>query len=206
MTPLQIKKPYSKYFQKSRTFLYPVLGFKKDQKFTPVQTYLIWEEMVTLKDAKLICVYEDYDDLDWDDFLLHKIMNNVMFDEYYAVEEDMVAATFDLHLIRDDYHKVIEGRYSELSHKLKTKIREYYGHMSPEWAYIQSFLFPKNHITNYSKMLNVDKEHILVTGQLCDKPDFDKETLKQKPNVKHDDVNPLDVEQRKNIQVDPNAH
>ena len=64
---------------------------------------------------------------------------------------------------------------------------------------MESFLFPEKYIEIYSKILNVDEIHIRHTGELCDLPDFDKETLKIKTYAKLNDVDQINMESGKNI-------
>jgi hypothetical protein len=198
-------KLYSKYFQKSRSFLAPILGLKKESKFPFTQSYLQWENVYGVDDHKLILTFEDYSkDKDWDKYLLNNIMYNPMLNEYHGVNQGNIIVSFDLHCIEKDYQHVLEGKYSKLSNLLKNKVRDFYGLQTPEWMYMESFLFPQKYIRLYSKLLNVDEEHIHVTGQLCDKPDLEKETLKLIHNAKHNDLNPWNMEQQTNIQTNTN--
>ena len=41
---------YTKYFQKSMIFLYPILGIKRGTSVTPLQTYFKWEGRYTAED------------------------------------------------------------------------------------------------------------------------------------------------------------
>lgn len=202
-----IKKLYNKYFQKSKSFLLPILGIKKNVVYPPINSYLIWENVYILKDHRLILTYYVREDIKWNQYLLNILMSNTLFDEYVETEDaNILAVTFDFESLKDDYDHVVEGRYSKLSKETKTKIRNFYGYNSPEWGYLESFLYPDKYIPTYSRLLDVDTVHIEHTGQLCDKPNIDKETLKLKPNEKHDDVNPLDVEQGKDYQANSDAN
>ena len=107
-----------------------------------------------------------------------------------------------MHSVAEDYDHVVHGRYSKLSKLTKSKIRDFYGYGSPEWAYMEGFLFPEKHITTYSKILDVDEQHIRFTGELCDKPNLDKETLKTNLHGKINDVDKLNMEHRKDFQTD----
>ena len=201
----ELKKAYSKYFQKSKSFLAPVLGLRKHNPYPCIQSYMKWQDKYELEDYKLTLTYENESDKAWSNYLLKTLMTNRMFDEYhYDEESDLIAISFDLHSIREDYDYVIQGKYSELSKSTKTKIREFYGYNSPEWAYMESFLFPDRYIPTYSKILDVDEEHIRFTGQLCDLPDLNKETLKLKPYAKINDVDQINMESREDLQADPN--
>jgi hypothetical protein len=203
MSP-QLRKLYGKYFQKSKSFLYPLLGIKKDCIYPPIQSYMAWEGKISITDHKLILTYYSREEAGWDVFLLNTIMRNKLFHEYYDVDENIVAVTFDLDLIAEDYQKVVFGQYSKLSKLLKSKVREFYGYNSPEWAYMESFLYPDKYIRLYSHLLDVDESHIRHTGELCDKPNIDSETLKQTPNGKTNVDHPFSMESKEDIQIDLN--
>jgi hypothetical protein len=158
-----------------------------------------WEGVYKLTDHNLILTYYERDEPQWDKYLLNTIMANRMFNEYYRIDDEILAVSFDLHSISEDFDHVIEGRYSKLSRVLKSKIREFYGYNSPEWAYMESFLFPDRYIPTYSKILDVEEEHIRFTGELCDPPNLDKETLKLKPYAKINDVDQINMESREDI-------
>lgn len=199
-----LKKLYGKYFQKSKSFLYPVLGIRKDSAYPPIQSYLGWEGMFGLTDHKLILTYYLREgEKEWDIFLLNTLMKNKFFSEYHEGDADVLAVSFDLSVISDDYQKVLFGQYSKLSKVVKGKIREFYGYNSPEWAYMESFLFPERYIPIYSKLLDVDESHIRHTGELCDKPNLESETLKLQLHGKINDGNPHQVESNENFQTDP---
>ena len=201
----QLKNIYAKYFQKSRSFLFPILGFKKAALYVPLQVYLTWEGMYTLEDKMLLVTYKKSNDLNWEKYLVETLMANQMFNDYHETEDcDVVVLSFDLKVIAEDYDNVLEGKYSKISKLLKKKIRDFYAYNSPEWAYMESFLFPENYYKMYSDILNVEEEHILHTGQLCDLPNLEKETLKLKPYAKINDVDQINMESREDLQVDPN--
>lgn len=195
-----IRKIYDKYFQKSRSFLLPILGIKKNAKFAPLQCYMAWKNVYSVKDRKLILVYEKEESIEWKNYIARTIMSHQMFDCYIETEiEDEVVLVFDLHCIEQDYINILEGKYSKLDKSCKKKIREYYGYNSPEYAYIESFLYPEKYYKTYSEILDVEQEHIKFTGQLCDLPNLDKETLKIKTYAKINDVDKINMESRENI-------
>jgi hypothetical protein len=200
----KLKKLYGKYFQKSKSFLYPLIGIKKDSIYAPIQSYMAWEGIFSITDQKLILTYYVRDDEKaWDSYLLNTIMKNKFFNEYHEIDEELLAVSFDLSLMSDDYQKVLFGQYSKLSKILKGRIREFYGYSSPEWAYMESFLFPDRYVPVYSRLLDVDESHIRHTGELCDKPNLDSETLKIKPYGKINDADSHKVESSEDFQADP---
>jgi Fe-S cluster biosynthesis and repair protein YggX len=200
------KQLYNKYFQKSKSFLFPILGIKKDSPFYPIQCYLEWEGICKIGDRKLIVTYKKIKSKAWDSWLVKIIMANKMFNNIHDTEDpEIIAISFDLNCFEKDYDAVVEGKYSELSKIHKRMIRDYYGYNSPEWAYMESFLFPDKYIATYSELLAVDESHIKVTGQLCDKPDLEKETLKLKPHASINDVDQVFLESSEDIQTNPNS-
>ena len=78
---MAIKSVYSKYFQKSKVFIYPLLGFKRGIKVVPSETYLAWDPFYIPEDMKLVCLYhpqekDDYETFEKDVLLKH----NRLFD------------------------------------------------------------------------------------------------------------------------------
>jgi hypothetical protein len=200
-----IKQIYHKYFQKSRSFLLPVLGLKKAGLYVPMQSYMSWENMYKTSDYNLILTYNTSNTYEWEKYLVETLMTNKMFNEYHLTDDpSIIALSFDLNCIAEDYDYILQGKYSKLSKVLKKKIRDYYNYNSAEWAYMESFLFPDNYIPLYGKILDVDEEHIRFTGELCDLPNLDKETLKIKPYAKINDVDQINMESRKDLQIDSN--
>lgn len=200
----KLKKLYNRYFQKSRSFLVPILGIKRETRYPFMQSYVAWEDIYSQQDQKLVLTYAKREhDVEWDDYVLSQLMASKMFDEYHEIEGDTVALSFDLNCVEQDYVCFLNGTYGKMSKLVKQKIRDYYGPNSPEWVYMETFLFPAKYTKMYSYLLDVDEEHIKFTGELCDKPNFELETLKLKRNAKINDVHPLIVEPRKDIQDDP---
>ena len=197
-----MKQTYNKYFQKSKSFLFPILGYRKDANFLPIQVYMSWEGLFTIEDRKIIVVYENLKTREWNKFLMN-LMNNQMFNDYHDIGNDkIIVLSFDLNCIEEDYRNVLEGKYSKLSKLLKKKISDFYSYNSPEWVYMESFLFPDKYVTTYSEILDVEEEHIRFTGELCDLPNLEKETFKTEIYDEFNDVDQINMEPSKNIQTD----
>jgi hypothetical protein len=203
MSP-QLKRLYGRYFQKSKSFLYPILDIKKDSLYPPIQTYMAWEGMISITDHKLILTYYVREEKQWNAFLLNVLMRNKLFNEYHEIDDEFLAVSFDLDLLAEDYQKILFGQYSKISKLVKSKIREFYGYSSPEWAYMESFLYPEKYIKMYSNLLDVDESHIRHTGELCDKPNINNETLKLTPHGKNNADRSRKVESNQDIQIDIN--
>jgi len=167
---------YKKYFQKSKVFLYPILGIKRGSNVVPIETYICWKGYYNSEDMKLICVYninknDEYDLFEKDVLLKH----NRLFD---LVKIDSVAVlTFDFSDLGDDWNHFINGRYSKISLDFKKTILNFFDKYSGNYAYMHSYLIPEKYFNNYADLLGVDTDMIIKVGELCTKPDLDKETL-----------------------------
>ena len=175
---------YTKYFQKSKVFLYPVLGHRRGTGVTPIDTYLEWGDY-TVSDRKLICLYYLRDDNEFMVYEERHLLGNPYFEDYKEVADDKAIYIFNLDEYAEDYDQVINGNYSQVSQKLKNKIREIYGGSSSNYAFIKSYLYPEEHYDEYAMMLSPQPEYVqemkLIlekTGELCSKPDLTRERLK----------------------------
>jgi hypothetical protein len=91
-----ISQIYDKYFQKSFTFLYPMLGFKKDKHPRPVQTYLGWSGTAYKPSSrKLICVYKQTKDEAWKSFERDHLLTHKMLESCYPLDNDQIVYIFD---------------------------------------------------------------------------------------------------------------
>jgi hypothetical protein len=174
---MQIKSLYRDYFQKSRIFLYPGLDIKRGTSTTPIETYSIWQYKYSLEDKKLICLYHLRNDKEFRTFEQNKLFGNKMFYDFKQTEDGRGIYIFDFSKQGEDWKNFQEGKYSMISQEQKRKIKNYYGTNSPNYAYIESFLHPEKYFRLYSDMLGVREKVLKEVGELCEKPDFDKETL-----------------------------
>lgn len=168
---------YRKYFQKSFTFLYPLLGFKKTKHPRPVQTYLSWQgTLLSVHDRKLICVYERLDTEEWKQFERDYLITHKMLELCVPVDDKTVVYIFDFNSLASDYDLFLKGSYSQFSSQAKKSLTDYYGTHTPEWVYIESYLFPGKYFKLYANILNVDEAFLKQVGELCDRFDKEKET------------------------------
>ena len=91
------------------------------------------------------------------------------------LKDNSIAYVFDLTEFKEDYECVANGTYSKFSRKAKEKISDYYGVHTPEWVYIESFLFPFKYYSIYAEILDVDEKILKDVGELCPKYDPEKE-------------------------------
>ena len=175
-----ISQIYSKYFQKSMTFLYPLLGFKKDKHPRPLQTYLSWSGTAYgVSSRKLICVYEIKNTEEWKSFERENLITHKMLDMCIPLDNNQIVYIFDFNAMASDYDAFLKGKYSELSPFVKKSLTDYYGVHTPEWVYIESFLFPAKYFKQYAQILDVEEEFIRSVGELCDLYDKKKEVFTQ---------------------------
>jgi len=179
-----MKDIYRKYFQKSFTFLYPLLGItKKSNK--PSQTYIEWEGLFTKDDRKLICIYKRKDSEDWYQFEKDELVNHPMLDYCLPIDDNNVVYVFDFNIYKDDYDNFINGKYSKLSTNAKKHLTTYYGIHTPEWVYIESYIFPETYFDKYAKILQIDVNLLKQVGELCETYDHHRELCK----IKHPEIN-----------------
>lgn len=175
---------YKGYFQKSRVFLYPILGIARGS-FDPMSTFISWEGQVSLGDMKLLCRYHNRQDVEFQMFEERRLLGNTFFEDCVELEDGTLVYTFDMSDFSEDWFNFIAGKYSQLSGDVKKHIRDHYQVNSPNYAFIHTYLYPEDYYDLYAGFLSTTeedkesiKECIIKTGELCDKPNFQKEELK----------------------------
>jgi len=166
---------YRKYFQKSFTFLYPLLRIKKRSKFKPFQTYIIWEGIHDENARKLICIYDREDSEQWATFEKEELISHMMLDYCLPLDKSKIAYVFDFNIFKDDFDNFINGKYSKMSKHAKQILTDYYGIHTPEWVFIESYVFPEVYFDKYAEILEIDVKNLKKVGELCDMYDPEKE-------------------------------
>lgn len=168
---------YSKYFQKSRTFLFPVLGIQKQSDIPLVNTYVSWKGNVSASDKKLICLYnDDASDL-FRSFEQKMLQGNPLFDKQHLTKTKQGIYVFNFNTYDKDWDQFLKGRYSKLSRVMKKSVQDYYGIDTPEYQYMDTFLYPEKYYDVYAKLLEVHPEVLEEVGELCDPYDTKQEEL-----------------------------
>jgi hypothetical protein len=173
---MAIKAIYKKYFQKSKIFIYPLLDIKRGTFIIPNETYLNLNDTYSFKDMKLICLYEMSENKNINLNKEKLLKHNRLF-EHIELDNDSNLFIFDFSDLTDDWQSFTDGKYSKLNEKLKRKILNYFDKNSGNYAYVKSYLYPEDFFNDYAILLNVDNEMLEKVGELCDKPDLEKETL-----------------------------
>ena len=71
----------------------------------------------------------------------------------------------------------LNGKYSKFEEDSKKIILKYQSNNSGNLEYLSSFLYPEKYFDLYAQLLDVDIDLLIKVGELCDKPDFEKEKL-----------------------------
>lgn len=173
---MAIQSLYKSYIQKSRVFLYPALDIKRGSN-SPIEIYVAWKGYCEPEDAKLVCLYHLRNDPEFRAFEKTKLFGNKLFHDFKETSDKKAVYVFDFSRYKSDWDCFLNGKYSKMSPEHKGKIKSFYGVNSPNYAYIESFLHPDKYFGMYSQIMNVKEKLLKEVGELCDKPDLEKETL-----------------------------
>lgn len=173
---MAIKALYKDYFQKSRVFLYPVLGIKKGSSIVPNECYISWEGKYSIQDEKLICTYHLRTDKEFKAFESKFLFGNKLFHDFFEIEDNVGVYVFDFKVFSGDIIKFSNGKYSQLSADLKRTIIKFYA-QSVKYTHVHSYVYPHMYMNLYSDLLAVPKSILLEVGELCNPPDLEKENL-----------------------------
>lgn len=172
-----IKQVLSKYTQKSRVFLFPLLGFPRISVTNPIQTYTSWDGKYDVDNMRLICEYANRSDDEFKNFETKKLLSHVHFLDFHETENDTGLYVFDLSLYARTWELVHSGGYSIIPDVDKTKIRKYFSTNSSSAEHIDSYLNPERYFKTYADLLNVEESLLREVGELCSKPDLNQEKL-----------------------------
>jgi hypothetical protein len=156
---------YPSYYQKSKVFLYPALGHRKKGVIPPTQTYISWEEYIKPEDRKLILYYEDTINNEFERFAKLFLYAHQMYREEHKRDQSGIYI-FDLDSYTQDWDHFLKGRYSRLSGSLKKEILMHYETTSPEYPYVESFLYPQKYMLEYSQLYGVDIQVLQKVGEV----------------------------------------
>ena len=170
---------YTEYFQKSKVFLYPLLGLKKGLEYVPINTFICWDMLYESSDYKFICVYNNEKTIDFKNFELKYLKNHSFLEFYYNLGDKQIYI-FDMKSYKHDYMMFVSGKYSKMSIGAKNKILQYFGDTNKVSEYVESFLNPSEYHEVYAESLNVDIMLIIKVYEICSKPNLIKETFFKK--------------------------
>lgn len=168
---------YSKYFQKSKVFVYPLLGIARGSSVIPIETYFSWKDMVESEDKKLVCLYPNRKDEEFKSFNKSVLMRHTRLDNIYEIDDDNIVYVFDFNDLGNDWEMIIEGKYSKISKNLKHDVLKFFKNKPGNYTYMESYLFPEKYFRDYSDILAVPESLLKSVGELCPIPDSEREHL-----------------------------
>lgn len=172
-----MNRVYADYFQKSKTFLFPVLGISRRSSIQVKGTYTSWLDIYTNADKKLICVYDNVQTEAFKAFEAKVLLSSPLYHSHQKTKDNEGIYIFDMDVIKKDWTHFLSGSYSKMSKVLKEAILKYY-YKSAEYEHVRSFLYPEEFFSIYATLLNVDEKLLMEVGQLCDKYNNELENLK----------------------------
>ena len=175
-----INKLYTDHFQKSRAFLYPLLGIRRGAIFTPMETYVAWEDEFLAEDRKLILTYHLREDKEFSDFEKAKLLDNSLLCDFRETSHKVGVYVFDFEDFAQDWDYFLKGRYSKMSAPVKRRILDFFKNNHSNYKYLESYLHPEKYFKTYAELLDVPVEVLQEVGELASPPDIAKETLRLK--------------------------
>lgn len=172
-----MKRLYADYFQKSKVFLFPILGIAKKSSIQVSETYVTWQDLYQELDKKLICVYEDVNTEAFMAFEAKVLLSSPIYYAHRRTIDGRGIYVFNMEVLKEDWSHFVTGSYSQMSKTLKDAILRYYGTKSTEYEYVRSFLYPEEFFHVYAKLLDVDQKLLEEVGELCDKYNPELENL-----------------------------
>jgi hypothetical protein len=166
---------YKDYFQKSKIFLYTLLGIKRGATALPEQTYLAYEDFIRPEHRLLVCRYTKRTDEAYLKFEKDRLLGHPHFKGYFQLKDESKLFLFDFNHISEDWDHLINGRYSQASLKTRKTILYFFEKGSGNFTYVESYLFPEKYMADYARLLDVDVKVLKQVGELCDKPDISRE-------------------------------
>lgn len=172
-----VKTLQKEYIQKSRLFLYPLLEIKKGSEAVPTESYCLWDQMYTVNDHKFICTYCLREDTEFKMFEKTKLTSHKLFDDFFELEDDRGAYVFDFSFMKKEWDYFLAGKYSNMSSTTKNIILKFFMTNKATYHHINSYLNPEIYYESYAELLGVEESVLRTVGELCSKPDLDKEKL-----------------------------
>lgn len=165
------------YYSKSKAFLYPILGFARNEIFRPQGSYLLFQQH-TIANNELIVYYKHHREALYENFERQRITDHPRLRACYMVPDGSVFV-FDIVDYAGDVQHFLTGEYSKFSKSLKAIILKYFGDtiepLSPRPNRLtHATLYPELYQELVAKQLGVPKENLT---ELASKYDLDKETL-----------------------------
>ena len=178
-----MKQVYKEYFQKSKVFLYPLLGIRKGIRFVPIQTYISWNDIYPKDMNKFLCLYkinkeDEVAKKQFEIFCQMHLKDHELFEAHHILD-DMDMFIFDFSVYQKDVKKFLKGQYSKFSSYTKDTILTFFGKIGTISEYVESYLYPEYFYDEYAEILKIPVKDLKEVGELCDKPDMQKEEFQK---------------------------
>ncbi len=168
---------YKKYFQKSKIFMYPLLGIERGN-IAPEQVYFSIRDKYKPEDRKLVLLYDPKMDLKFEPLKEERLINHKLLIEWMEDNNGNQIFVFDMSGFASDWDLFLAGKYSQMSLKVRNQILNYFVKNSANYSYLHSFLLPDKWFKQYAEILDVSEELLKEVGELCDSPNLVKEQFK----------------------------
>jgi hypothetical protein len=107
------------------------------------------------------------------------LLKHTRLSDYVKVDAEHAIFTFDFSDYENEWRHFIAGKYSKIDDSVKRKILNYFEKHSGNHVYVESYLYPEKYVAKYAELLNVPVELLISVGELCDKPNLEKEKLRK---------------------------
>tara|TARA_B110000008_G_C16963166_1_gene560984 strand:- start:682 stop:1290 length:609 start_codon:yes stop_codon:yes gene_type:complete len=197
-------KLFSEYFQKSKIFLYPLLGIEKGADFVPHETYISWRDEYSIDDMFLLCLYKEKSTKAFEEFEYEFLLGNKHFFKYYKLKPSYHLYVFDLRMYPQSWVAFQKGMYSKMYTREKDTLQDFFGIDGILGETVESYLYPEYYHDDYAEKLEVNIEMLQEVHETCSKPDLVRENLLLKADPKKINHNELPLTKEiinKNINV-----
>lgn len=182
------------YIQKSRLFLFPLIGIRHDRAFRPTNTYISSKNLRTSEypngikpsDNILIIAYtKDYargsSEQQWSIFEAEQIVGNRKFMGIHETDDEFVY-TMNMSSFSADIKCFTHGRYSLFSEKAKTLILNFRrSSLKPtEHRKLYCYLYPYDEqcLKSFAEELGISTQQLMEVKELCTSPNMAMESFK----------------------------
>jgi len=157
--------------------MYPLLGIVRGNVI-PDEVYFSISDKYKPQDRKLVLVYDPKMDLKYETFKEDSLVNHKLLLEWFEDHNGNEIFVFDMSAFASDWDLFLAGKYSQMSLDVRSQILNFFEKKSANFAYLQSFLFPEKWFKQYAEILDVSEALLKEVGELCDKPNVEKEQFK----------------------------
>lgn len=174
------------YYCKSKNFLYPILGFKRNESFRP-QTYLFFQHHSILN-GELVVLYPNEGDILYKNFEQNKVAPHPLLKACYQIPHGTVYI-FDIAGHHSDIEHFLAGEYSKFSKSLKRTILKYMDDSienttpAPDRA-THAVLFPESYRPLVAIQLGVPAKNLTELASIYDL---------QKESLEVEDFSPCEI-------------